>query len=204
MSEVRLAVLVSGSGSNLQAMIDASQRGEMAGRIAVVISNKPGVRALDRAASVGIEAIVLNHKEFADRAAFDSALTDALTSRSVDFVLLAGFMRVLTPGFVTKWKGRLINIHPSLLPAFPGAHAIRDAFVAKTTETGVTIHFVDEGTDTGPIIAQGAVAVRREDSEETLAERIHAVEHRLYPRVVDALVKGRVKLDGRTVIGSVE
>ncbi len=199
----RLAVLVSGSGTNLQAMIDASRRGEMAGTIAVVISNRPGVKALERAALAGIESVVIDHKVFADRAAFDAALAGALAARDIDFVFLAGFMRLLTPAFVARWRGRLVNIHPSLLPAFPGAHAIHDALAAKATETGVTIHFVDEGTDTGPIIAREAVAVRADDSEDSLAERVHAVEHRLYPRVVDAVVRGRVRLEARTVTGTV-
>jgi phosphoribosylglycinamide formyltransferase-1 len=198
----RIAVLVSGSGSNLQAMIDASARGEMAGQLALVISNKPGVLALERAAKAGIESVTFDHRKFADRAQFDAALTDAMASRDIDYVILAGFMRLLTPGFVTRWRGRLVNIHPSLLPAFPGAHALRDAVAAHATRTGVTIHFVDEGTDTGPIIAQEGVDVRPDDSEESLATRVHSVEHRLYPRVVDALVRGRIRLEGRTVIGS--
>lgn len=202
MSGDSLAVLVSGSGTNLQAMLDASGLGTMAGRIVAVISNRPGVRALERAQSAGIEAVVIDHRAFADRPAFESALHEALTTRRADYVLLAGFMRLLTAGFVSKWRGRLVNIHPSLLPAFPGAHAIREAVLAKAAETGVTIHFVDEGTDTGPIIAQERVALRPADTEESLAERIHAVEHRLYPRVVDALVRGRVRLDGRTVVGT--
>jgi phosphoribosylglycinamide formyltransferase-1 len=197
----RLGVLVSGSGTNLQAMIDASRRGTMAGRIAVVVSNKPGVKALERAAAAGIEAVVIDHRQYADRTAFEAALHEALTARRVDYVILAGFMRLLTPGFVSRWRGRIVNIHPSLLPAFPGAHAIRDALAAKAAETGVTIHFVDEGTDTGPIIAQGAVPVQPDDTEETLAARVHVVEHELYPRVVDGLARGQIRLDGRTVVG---
>ena len=200
MSTGRLAVLVSGSGSNLQAMIDASARGEMAGQLVVVVSNRPGVRALERAGTAGVEGLVLDHKLFTDRPAFEAALHESLTRRAIDYVILAGFMRLLTPGFVSRWRGRLVNIHPSLLPAFPGGHAIRDAVQAKASQTGVTVHFVDEGTDTGPIIAQEALAVRPDDTEDSLAERIHAVEHRLYPSVVDALVRGRIHLDGRTVI----
>lgn len=203
MSVGRIAVLVSGSGSNLQAMIDASARGDMAGELAVVVSNKPGVLALERAAKAGIEAVVFDHRKFADRAQFDAALSEALVERSVDYVILAGFMRLLTPAFVTRWRGRLVNIHPSLLPAFPGAHALRDAVAARATRTGVTIHFVDEGTDTGPVIVQESVEVRPDDTEDTLATRVHAVEHRLFPRVVDALVRGRIRLEGRTVVGSV-
>jgi phosphoribosylglycinamide formyltransferase-1 len=189
----RLAVLVSGSGTNLQAMIDASRAGTMAGTLAVVVCNRPGAKALDRAAAAGIEALLLDHKTFADRAAYDEALHAALVQRQIDFVILAGFMRILTPGFVSKWKGRLVNIHPSLLPAFPGAHAIRDAIGAKVQRTGVSIHFVDEGTDTGRIITQEVIEVLPTDTEETLAARIHAVEHRIYPPVVDSLVRGRLR-----------
>jgi phosphoribosylglycinamide formyltransferase-1 len=202
-STSRIAVLVSGSGSNLQAMIDASARGDMAGQLAVVVSNKPNVFALERAAKAGIEALVFDHRTFTDRTQFDRAVTEAMSARGIDYVILAGFMRLLTPEFVTRWRGRLVNIHPSLLPSFPGAHALRDAIQARATRTGVTIHFVDEGTDTGPVIIQESVEVLPEDTEETLATRVHAVEHRLFPRVVDALVRGRVRLEGRTVIGSV-
>jgi phosphoribosylglycinamide formyltransferase-1 len=199
----RVAVLVSGSGSNLQAMIDARTRGELSANLAVVLSNRPGVKALERAANAGIEALVIDHKAFANRAAFDEAMTAALVERGIELVVLAGFMRLLSPAFVTHWRGRLVNIHPSLLPAFPGAHAIKDAVEAKATKTGVTIHFVDEGTDTGPIIAQAEVPVLPDDTEDSLASRIHVEEHKLYPRVVEALVRGEVKLEGRSVIGSV-
>ena len=198
----RVAVLVSGSGSNLQAMIDARSRGELGAELALVISNRPGVRALERAQAARIEALVLDHKAYADRAAFDAALDATLTKHRIEVVVLAGFMRLLTPGFVSKWRGRLLNIHPSLLPAFPGAHAIRDAFVAKAPRTGVTIHFVDEGTDTGPIVAQEGLDVLADETEEALADRIHAIEHRLYPKVVDAVARGLVRLEGREIIGS--
>lgn len=198
-----IAVLVSGSGSNLQAMLDASTGPEpLATRPKVVISNRPGVKALERAESAGIEAIVIDHKGYASREAFDRALDEALIARGIDFVVLAGFMRLLSPWFVGRWHGRLINIHPSLLPAFPGAHAIRDALLAEARETGVSVHFVDEGTDTGPLIAQASVAIEPGDTETTLAERIHAVEHKLYPKVVDALARGVVELDGMTVRGA--
>ena len=199
----RVAVLVSGSGSNLQAMIDARARGELSANLAVVISNRPGVKALDRAATAGIEAVVIDHKAFPNRPAFDEALHAALAERQIELVVLAGFMRLLSATFVSRWKGRLVNIHPSLLPAFPGAHAIKDAVEAKATKTGITIHFVDEGTDTGPIIAQAEVPVFPEDTEDALASRIHVEEHKIYPRVVEALVRDAVKLEGRSVIGSV-
>lgn len=196
----RIAVLVSGSGSNLQAILDARREGRLSGDVALVVSNKPGVKALDRAEKAGVEALVLDHKGFASRHEYDAALHAELERRRIDLVVLAGFMRLLSADFVRQWYGRLVNIHPSLLPEFPGAHAIADALGAGAARTGVTVHFVDEGTDTGPIIAQEAVEVRPDDTEETLAERVHAVEHRLYPTVVDRLAAGRIRLDGRRVV----
>lgn len=200
---MKLAVLVSGSGTNLQAIIDAIGRGEVAATLALVLSNKPGVKALDRARAAGVEAVVLDHKQFTDRAAFDRALDEALRARGIELVVLAGFMRLLGNAFVASWRGRLVNIHPSLLPAFPGAHAIRDAVTAGAEKTGVTIHFVDEGTDTGPVIAQESLDVVAGESEDALATRIHAIEHRLYPKAVDAVARGIVRLEGRNVVGTV-
>jgi len=196
---MRIAVLVSGSGSNLQAMIDARGRGELSGTLALVVSNRPGVRALDRAAAAGIEAVVLDHTGFDSRAAFDAALDQLLQSRGVELVVLAGFMRLLGAPFVERWLGRLINIHPSLLPAFPGAHAIDDAWAAGARRTGITIHYVDAGTDTGPIIAQAGLERTDDDTREALEERIHALEHQLYPRVVTLIAQGAVRLEGRIV-----
>lgn len=196
----RIAVLVSGSGSNLQAILDARREGRLSGDVALVVSNRPGVKALERAEKASVEALVLDHKAFASRHEYDAALHAELERRRIDLVVLAGFMRLLSADFVRQWYGRLVNIHPSLLPEFPGAHAIADALGAGAARTGVTVHFVDEGTDTGPIIAQEAVEVRPDDTEETLAERVHAVEHRLYPTVVDRLAAGRIRLDGRRVV----
>ena len=195
----RIAVLVSGSGSNLQALVDARAAGRLSAEIALVVSNRPGVRALERAEAAGIEAAVLEHRAFATRESFDDALSELLASRGIGLVVLAGFMRLLGASFVRRWRGRLVNIHPSLLPAFPGAHAVRDAIAAGAHETGVTVHFVDEGTDTGPLIAQEPVEIRSDNDEASLDARIHAVEHRIYPQVVEALVRGEVGLvDGRT------
>lgn len=202
-SAPRLAVLVSGNGSNLQAMIDARSRGEFAADIRVVISNRPGVAALDRARRAGIEALVLDHKTFPDRVSFDTALDAELRQRGVEWIALAGFMRLLSPGFVGSWRGRLVNVHPSLLPAFPGARALEAALEAGVDHTGVTVHFVDEGTDTGPIIVQESVPILPGDTVETLASRIHQVEHQLFPRAVSAVATGRVRLEGDEVVGSV-
>ncbi len=190
----RIAVLVSGSGSNLQALIDARDAGRLLGELALVVSNRAAVRALERAQVAGIEAVVLEHRGFATREAFDGTLSSLLESRGIGLVVLAGFMRLLGPAFVVRWSGRLVNVHPSLLPEFPGAHALQDALAARARRTGVTVHFVDAGTDTGPIIVQEPVEVRSDDDLSSLAERVHAVEHRLYPQVVNALAAGDVKL----------
>lgn len=195
MTRPRIAVLVSGSGTNLQKLIDAQRGGALQAEIALVVSNRPGAKGLERAKEAGIDALALDHRAYADRASFDHALDAALRERGVQLVVLAGFMRILTAEFVRDWAGRLVNIHPSLLPAFPGGRAIRDALEAGVDRTGVTVHFVDEGTDTGPIIAQEAVRIEPGDTEETLHARLQEVEHRLYPQVVDLLARGLVTLD---------
>jgi phosphoribosylglycinamide formyltransferase 1 len=170
-----IGVLVSGEGTNLQALIGAGLP------IACVASNKPGVRALERAEAAGIETAVFELDGYPDRAARDEALADWLADRDVDLVVLAGYMHLLTGAFLGRFPERVVNVHPSLLPAFPGAHAIDDALAAGVETTGVTVHLVDEGLDTGPVIAQEDVPVA---PRETLVERIHAVEHRLLPEVV--------------------
>jgi formyltetrahydrofolate-dependent phosphoribosylglycinamide formyltransferase len=186
----RVAVLVSGSGSNLQAIVDAERAGAASYEVVVVISNRPGVKALERARAAGVEALVLDHAAFASRDAFDRALDAGLRARHVDLVALAGFMRLLGPAFVASWRGRLLNVHPSLLPAFPGARAVRDSLAAGVARTGVTVHFVDEGVDTGPVISQEAVDVLPGDDESSLTARLREVEHRLFPRAISALARG--------------
>jgi len=173
-----IGVLVSGRGTNLQALIDADLR------IAAVASNKPGVPALDRAEAAGIPARVFELERYPDRDARDRELADWLQLRGVDFVVLAGYMQLLTPGFLEWFPDRVVNVHPSLLPEFPGAHAVDDALAAGVDTTGVTVHFVDEGLDSGAVIKQEPVPVEPRD---TLLDRIHAVEHRLLPEVVRQL-----------------
>jgi len=173
-----IGVLVSGEGSNLQALIDAGLP------IAAVASNRPGVRALERARAAGIPARVFELEQYADRAARDRELADWLLLRGVDLVVLAGYMHVLTPSFLDRFPNRIVNVHPSLLPDFPGAHPIDDALAAGIDTTGVTVHFVDEGVDSGAVIRQEPVSV---EPRATLFERIHAVEHRLLPEVVQEL-----------------
>jgi len=189
----RVAFLVSGSGTNAENLIQRIQRGEIPAIPALVISNKPGVTALEKAAALRVTTVVIDHKAYADRAAFDQALDECLQKHKIDFVVLAGFMRVLTEGFVKKYHGRLINIHPALLPAFPGAHAIKDAWDAKVKETGVTVHFVDTGVDTGPVILQRKVPILPEDTLETLEIRIHKNEYELYPEALSLVIAGKAR-----------
>ena len=164
-----LAVLCSGRGSDLQSIIDAIQCGDLPAKISVVITDKPGVQALERAEKAGIKSICVDRKKFETRAEFEKEILKNLDG--IDLVILAGFMRILSPEFVKKFSGRLMNIHPSLLPAFPGAHAHRDVLAYGVKVSGCTVHFVDEGTDSGPVILQAAVEVKDDDTEETLAAR---------------------------------
>jgi phosphoribosylglycinamide formyltransferase-1 len=197
---VNVAVLVSGSGTNLQAILDAEQAGALgAARVVVVVSNVAGVRALERANAAGKRTEVLSHNPYPSRQAFDEALVALLRKHDVELVALAGFMRLLTPAFLGAFPGRVVNIHPALLPAFPGVHAQKQALDYGARVTGCTVHFVDEGTDTGPIILQAAVPVLDGDDEAALTARILAEEHRLYPAALRALADGRVHGSGRRV-----
>jgi phosphoribosylglycinamide formyltransferase-1 len=197
---VNVAVLVSGSGTNLQAILEAGTRGELGpARVVVVVSNVAGVKALARAEAAGVPSLVLPHKQFASRQAFDEALVAALKERGVELVALAGFMRIVTPYFLQAFPLRIINIHPSLLPAFPGIHSQKQALDYGARITGCTVHFVDEGCDTGPIIFQAAIPVLDGDDEAALTARILAEEHRLYPAAIRALAEGRISVEGRHV-----
>ena len=192
MAKVKLGVLVSGSGTNLQAILDATRAGALDAEVKVVLSNQPNVRALERAAAAGVPTRVISHRDFADRAAFDAEVVAALQKAEVTYVVLAGFMRVLGTAFLDAFPWRVINIHPALLPAFPGVHAQRQALAYGVKVAGCTVHFVDAGTDTGPIIAQAAVHVLDTDTEETLSARILEKEHRLLVAVLAALAAGEV------------
>jgi phosphoribosylglycinamide formyltransferase-1 len=198
---LNVGVLISGSGTNLQAILDAAAADDLGGAsVAVVISNKADARGLERARTAGVPAAVVDHRAYAGREPFEDALVDVLRRHEVDLVALAGFMRLLTPHFLRQFPDRVVNIHPALLPSFPGTHAQRQAFDYGVRITGCTVHFVDEGTDTGPIIAQAAVPVLAHDTEETLAARVLAEEHRIYPHVVRLIAGGRVRREGRRVI----
>jgi phosphoribosylglycinamide formyltransferase-1 len=198
---VRLAlgVLASGRGSNLQAILEACARPDFPARVAVVISDRERAPALDHARAAGVEALWLNPKDFGDREAYDGALVRELEARRVGLVCQAGWMRILSPVYIRAFSGRAINIHPSLLPAFPGLHAQRQALQHGVKVAGATVHFTDEGVDTGPIIVQAAVPVEPGDTEETLAARILSVEHRIYPEAIRLFAEGRLRIEGRTV-----
>lgn len=191
---MRIAVLVSGSGTNLQAILDAVRVGTLEAEVAVVVSNKAGAPALDRAHAAGVTTLVIEHRAYASREAYDLAMVEALRAHGVDVVVLAGFMRIVTPVLLEAFPNRVVNIHPSLLPAFPGMNAQRQAFKAGVAVTGCTVHLVDGGMDTGPIVAQAAVVVRAEDDEASLHARILVEEHRLLPRALQWFARGLVSV----------
>ncbi len=197
---MNVGILASGSGSNLQALIDAGARGELGrARIVVVGVNVADCGALGRAGAAGLPTFVLGHRDFPSREAFDQALVAALEGHNVELVVLAGFMRILTPGFLAAFPGRVINIHPSLLPAFPGVNAQAQAFRFGAKITGCTVHFVEPNVDAGPIIAQVPVPILDNDDDERVRLRILAEEHKLFPAVVRAISEGKVKIEGRLV-----
>jgi phosphoribosylglycinamide formyltransferase-1 len=192
MQPLQLGVLVSGSGSNLQAILDTIRKGRLNASVRLVLSNKPKVFALERAERAGVPAAVVRHKDFDSREAFDRALVQALREAGVEWVVLAGFMRLLTSEFLEAFPYRVLNIHPALLPAFPGVDAQQQAIDYGVRISGCTVHFVDAGTDTGPILAQSVVDVRDDDTRDSLAARIIAREHQLFPQVLQWIADGRV------------
>jgi phosphoribosylglycinamide formyltransferase-1 len=197
----RLVVLISGSGSNLQAFIDACRDPDYPCTVAGVISNRPGVRGLERAAQAGIPTRVLDHRQYPDRAVFDAALAEAVAAFEPDLVILAGFMRILGGGFVGRFAGRLLNIHPSLLPKYPGLHTHQRAIEAGDAEAGASVHFVTEELDGGPVVLQARVPVRPDDTPETLAARVLVEEHRIYPLAARLFAEGRLRLgNGRALL----
>jgi phosphoribosylglycinamide formyltransferase-1 len=196
----RIAILASGMGTNARALLDAAAEGSLGdAEVVVLVSDVAAAGALAHAASYGVEGCFLDPGGHPGREAYCEALAEELRSRDVDLVCLSGFMRILSPAFIRAFPGRVLNIHPALLPAFPGAHAVRDALAWGVKVTGTTVHFADELVDHGPIVAQACVAVEPDDDEERLHERIKAVEHRLYPEVVRLVVEGRASIEGRRV-----
>lgn len=197
---MNIAVFVSGSGTNLQALIDAEAKSLLGeGKITLVVSDKPEAFALKRAEEAGIKTFVLEAAGFSSREEYDKKIIEALKKEKIDLVVLAGFMRLLSPLFVDEYEGRILNIHPAILPSFKGTHGIRDAFSHGVKVTGVTVHFVNKELDDGPIILQEEVEIKEDDTEETLEERIHKVEHKLYPEAVRLFTEGKLKIEGRKV-----
>jgi phosphoribosylglycinamide formyltransferase-1 len=192
----RIAVLVSGAGTNLQALLEHPVCGS---RIALVVSDRPDAAGLGRAEARGVETAVIEPKDHAGRGAFDQAIADLLRQRGIDVVVTAGYMRLLGPAVLHAYADRILNVHPSLLPAFAGIHAVADALAYRVKVTGVTVFLVDEGLDTGPIVLQEAIDVRDDDDWDSLEARVHEVEHRLLPEATAALVEGRMRVDGRVV-----
>ncbi|MFZ5609037.1 MAG: phosphoribosylglycinamide formyltransferase [Pseudomonadota bacterium] len=197
--KLKVAVLISGRGSNLQAIIEACARDDFPAQIVGVIANVASAKGLVRARHAGLQAQTVAHRDFASRDAFEDALHDALKAIDAELVCLAGFMRILSPGFVTRWRDRLVNIHPSLLPAFKGLHTHERALEAGVRFTGCTVHFVRAETDDGPIIIQAVVPVAAGDTVKSLAARVLAEEHRIYPEAIRLIAMGQVKVMGRRV-----
>ncbi len=198
MARKRVAILISGRGSNMVALIEAAKDPAYPAEIVVVISNDPVAEGLKRAAASGIKTAVVDHKPFGkDREAFERALQDKLLAHDIELICLAGFMRLLTPWFVRQWDGRLLNIHPALLPAFKGLDTHARALQAGVKEHGATVHFVVPEMDSGPIVVQGAVPVRDGDTEAALAARVLEIEHRIYPEALKLVAEGRVRQDSR-------
>jgi phosphoribosylglycinamide formyltransferase 1 len=194
--EARIAVLASGAGTNLQALLDDPHVGP---QVALIVSDRPGAGALVRARARGVKAVALEPSNYVSREGFDRALTGLLEEEAIEFILLAGYMRILGASTVQAFRDRILNVHPSLLPAFPGAHPVRDALAWGVKATGATVHLVDEEVDHGPIVLQESVLILQDDDERSLHERIQAVEHRLFPRAARLLAEGRLKIEGRLV-----
>lgn len=196
---LNLGVLISGRGSNLQAIIDASEGGKIPAKVAVVISNDPNAGGLERAKKHNIPAVVFEPKKFKDKNTYELEIVKELQKHNVGLVCLAGYMRIVGQVLLEHFPQKIINIHPSLLPSFPGLHAQKQALGHGVTVTGCTVHFVDEGCDTGPIIIQSAVPVKENDTEETLSERILQQEHHIYPLAIEFIAKDKLKIEGRKV-----
>ncbi len=199
-NKLRLGILASGGGTNLQSIIDQCRQQTINAEIVLIVSNNPDAGALDRAANAGLQHICINHRDFSDRSSFDHSVVAALKEADVDLVVLAGFMRIISEVFLEAYPQRIINIHPALLPAFPGLHVQKKALEYGARFSGCTVHFVDGGVDTGPIIIQAVVPIHDNDTEKTLAARILQQEHKIYPYAIQLFADNRIRLDGRRVI----
>lgn len=197
---LKLGVLISGNGSNLQSIIDHIEKGKLKAVIKIVISNNPDAFGIPRAQKHKIKTEILKQKDFKSKEEFDQNIIKILQENSVDLVVLAGFMRIISPAFLRAFPHRIMNIHPALLPSFPGLHAQKQAFDYGAKLTGCTVHFVDEGVDTGPIIIQAVVPVYDDDTQESLTERILEEEHRIYPQAIQLFADGKLQIQGRKVL----
>jgi len=195
----RIGVLISGRGSNMEALARACERSEIGARVVLVVSNEPSAPGLERAAALGIETAVVDHRRSRSREEHDRKLAELIDARGCDLICLAGYMRLLSPWFVARYPNRIMNVHPALLPAFPGVDAQSAALAHGVKVTGATVHFVDEDLDHGPIVLQKAVPVRDDDTAESLASRILVEEHALYPEAVRLFFEGRLRVEGRVV-----
>ncbi|HET6266148.1 MAG TPA: phosphoribosylglycinamide formyltransferase [Acidobacteriota bacterium] len=198
-SSGRIAVLISGRGSNLKSLLDACAKGEIRARIALVISNKADAPGLQYARDAAIETAVLSHKQYPEREEYDAQIVEILKARQIDLVCLAGFMRLLSPVLIRAFPMRILNVHPALLPAFPGLHGQKQAVDYGVKVTGCTVHFVDEGLDSGPIILQNTIEVKPDDTEESLSARLLPMEHKTYAEAVRLFFENRLRVDGRKV-----
>ncbi|MBN1872141.1 MAG: phosphoribosylglycinamide formyltransferase [Candidatus Omnitrophica bacterium] len=197
---MNIAVFVSGNGTNLQAIIDAVKSGYIKARIAVVLSDRKDAHAMERAKKAGVETVFVDPKAHKSREDFDSAIIDCLERREIELICLAGYMRLLTPAFIRRYRNRILNVHPALLPSFKGLNGVKDALDYGVKITGPTVHFVTEDVDSGPIIAQSVVQVEDGDTEDSLREKVHKEEHKIYPKAVKDFVEGKLKLKGRRVV----
>jgi len=194
---MNIAVFCSGNGSNFQAIADSVRRGEIAAKIALMVCDNPKAFALARAKKLEIKSLLIERKNFKTKEEFEAGVIRNLEKESIELICLAGFMRLISPGFVQRYRNKILNIHPALLPAFKGTRSIKDALGYGVKVTGVTVHLVDEKTDHGPIILQKALEIKENDTEESLAGRIHEIEHELYPQAIKLFVEGKLNLAGR-------
>lgn len=196
---LKISILASGAGSNAQAIIDKIKSGILDAEIALIFSNKPDAKVLERARNAGLPNACLDHKQFNDRVSFDLALLDILRESGCELVVMAGYMRLLSKSFLDGFNGPVLNIHPAILPSFPGTHGAEEALRYGVKLSGASVHFVEEKMDSGPLIIQGAVPVNAGENEESLKNRIHAIEHRIYPQAVQWLAEKRIRQEGRQV-----
>jgi len=196
---MNIAVFCSGSGTNLQAIIDAHKRGDIKADLKLVVSDVPLCLALERAKKAGIKTLIVERKDFKSKEDFEAEIIKNLKKEKIDLIVLAGYMRLISADFINQYKNKILNIHPALLPSFKGTQGIKDAFEYGVKVTGPTVHFVTQDMDAGPIILQGAIKVTEDDTEESLAQAIHKEEHKLYPKVIQLFVEGRLKIEGKKV-----